>query len=297
VSEWFTDWPQRADRQYRLEGARGEFPVEWDRHQVRRVLANLMKNAEQATRPASHISVRIGWLGDPGFREDELGFPAGTSARSWVALEVADDGEGIAPGHAARVFEPYFTTRADANASGLGLTVCESVVRAHGGSVRIVSVPGEGTKVRLALPARGATNDAPCIKPEPPPERKKRVLLLEDEPLILQLLEQHLQRCGCESTATADGAETIARYREAMESGQPYDLTILDLSIPGGMGGAAAMETIRRMDPAVRAVVSSGYSDDPVMSRYIDYGFRAVLPKPYQPQDLIDLVRGMLSEP
>jgi CheY-like chemotaxis protein len=170
-------------------------------------------------------------------------------------------------------------------------------VRAHGGSVRIVSVPGEGTKVRLALPAKGMTTAVPVAKPEPSAERKKRVLLLEDEPLILQLLEQHLQRCGCDSSATTDGAETIARYREAMESGQPYDLIILDLSIPGGMGGAAAMETIRRMDPAVRAVVSSGYSDDPVMSRYIDYGFRAVLPKPYQPQDLIDLVRGMLSEP
>jgi len=296
VSEWFAEWPKRADRQYRLEGARGEFPVEWDRHQVRRVLANLMKNAEQATRPAGQIAVRIGWLGEPGFREDELGLPAGTSARSWVVLEVADDGEGMAPGQAARVFEPYFTTRADANASGLGLTVCESVVRAHGGTVRIVSVPGEGTKVRVALPGKVAATGALGTGPEPSAERKQRVLLLEDEPLILQLLEQHLLRCGCESTATTDGAETIARYREAMESGQPYDLIILDLSIPGGMGGAAAMETIRRMDPAVRAVVSSGYSDDPVMSRYIDYGFRAVLPKPYQPQDLIDLVRGLLSE-
>ena len=297
VSEWFAEWPKRADRQYRLDGARGEFPVEWDRHQVRRVLANLLKNAEQATRPGGQIAVRVGRLGETGFREDELGLPAGTSARSWVVIEVADDGEGMAPGQAARVFEPYFTTRADANASGLGLTVCESVVRAHGGSVRIVSVPGEGTKVKLALPGKGGATEVPGASPEPSAERKRRVLLLEDEPLILQLLEQHLQRCGCESTATTDGAETISRYREGMESGQPYDLIILDLSIPGGMGGAAAMETIRRMDPAVRAVVSSGYSDDPVMSRYIDYGFRAVLPKPYQPQDLIDLVRGMLSEP
>ena len=297
VRAWFAEWPQRPDRQYRLEGARGEFPAEWDRHQVRRVLANLMKNAEQATRPAGQIAVRIGRLGEPGFREDELGLPVGTSPDSWFMLEVSDDGEGMTPGQAARVFEPYFTTRADANASGLGLTVCESVVRAHGGSVRIASVPGQGTKVSIALPARGVATGNHAAKPELSPARKKRVLLLEDEPLILQLLEQHLQRCDCESTATTDGAETIARYREAMESGQPYDLVILDLSIPGGMGGAAAMETMRRMDPAVRAVVSSGYSDDPVMSRYIDYGFRAVLPKPYQPQDLIDLVRGMLSEP
>jgi PAS domain S-box-containing protein len=297
LREWFAEWPKRGDRQYRIDGGPGEYPVEWDRHQIRRVLSNLLKNAEQATRPGGQIALRLGRPGEPGFPEGELGLPGGVGAAgSWAVIEVSDDGEGIAPGQEARVFEPYFTTRAEANASGLGLTVCESVARAHGGVVRILSSPGTGTRVRLALPGRSVAGESVAAAPSPPPERRKRVLLLEDEPLILQLLEQHLLRCGCESTATMDGAETIARYREAMESGQRYDLVILDLSIPGGMGGAAAMETIRRMDPAVRAVVSSGYSDDPVMSRYIDYGFHAVLPKPYQPQDLMELVRGLLSD-
>ena len=124
----------------------------------------------------------------------------------------------------------------------------------------------------------------------------RRVLILEDEPLIRQLIVQNLEGAGCEVTQTCDGAETVARYHESIAQGQPYDLLVMDLSIPGGMGGAAAMEKIRQMDPGVRAIVSSGYSDDPVMSRYLDYGFRAVLPKPYQPQELRELVEELLLE-
>jgi CheY-like chemotaxis protein len=124
----------------------------------------------------------------------------------------------------------------------------------------------------------------------------RRVLILEDEPLIRQLIALHLTNIGCEVTQTSDGSETVARYHESINKGQPYDLLVMDLSIPGGMGGAAAMEKIRQMDPGVRAIVSSGYSDDPVMSRYLDYGFRAVLPKPYQPQELRELVEELLQE-
>lgn len=97
-------------------------------------------------------------------------------------------------------------------------------------------------------------------------------------------------------TQTSDGADTVSRYQDALASGHPYDLLIMDLSIPGGMGGAAAMEKIRQLDPGVRAIVSSGYSDDPVMSRYLDYGFLAVLPKPYNPLELRELVEQLLGD-
>lgn len=119
---------------------------------------------------------------------------------------------------------------------------------------------------------------------------------MEDEPLIRQLIVHNLKSLGCEVTPTCEGAETVARYQESVHQGQPFDLLVMDLSIPGGMGGAAAMEKIRQIDPGVRAIVSSGYSDDPVMSRYLDYGFRAVLPKPYQPQELRELVEELLQE-
>lgn len=121
------------------------------------------------------------------------------------------------------------------------------------------------------------------------------MLILEDEPLIRQLLLRHLETMGCGVTATAEGSETVRLYAEQLRAGQPFDLVIMDLSIPGGMGGAQAMEQIRRMDPEVRAIVSSGYSDDPVMSRPADYGFQGVLPKPYQPRELQALVEEFLS--
>ena len=124
----------------------------------------------------------------------------------------------------------------------------------------------------------------------------RRVLILEDEPLIRQLMSATLKSIGCEVDQTIDGADTIARYADAMEKGSPYQLLIMDLSIPNGMGGLQAMDQILQKDPQARAIVSSGYCDDPVLSRYLDYGFRAVLPKPYQPQDLQQMVETMLQE-
>lgn len=106
----------------------------------------------------------------------------------------------------------------------------------------------------------------------------------------------NLTAAGCEVTPTSEGSETVARYTEAFLSGKRYDLVVMDLSIPNGMGGAQAMEKIRQVDPGVRAIVSSGYSDDPIMSRYADYGFQAVLPKPYQPTELRELVTNLIAE-
>jgi CheY-like chemotaxis protein len=105
-----------------------------------------------------------------------------------------------------------------------------------------------------------------------------------------------LKSIGCEVTATADGTDTVARFEEAQEHEEPFQLLIMDLSIPNGMGGLQAMDRIRHIDPAARAIVSSGYCDDPVLSRYMDYGFRAVLPKPYQPNELKAMVESMLRD-
>jgi CheY-like chemotaxis protein len=162
----------------------------------------------------------------------------------------------------------------------------------------MISSAGEGTSVRMALPAVAVAETVVVEEREPvrvPEKLTRRVLVLEDEPLIRHLISQHLGLLGCETVETADGNETVARYREAMESGRRFDLVIFDLSIPGGMGGAAAMELIRKMDPGVCAIVSSGYSDDPVMSRHQDFGFRAVLPKPYEPSALREMAVRLLA--
>ncbi len=300
VQDWFSEWPKRPGIDYRMGVSGDTWAAEVDRHQVRRLLSNLMKNAEQAVGREGTISLRLARPQQVGLVAPDLGLPHGTALESWVLIEMVDNGEGITPENLGRVFEPYFTTRGEANASGLGLTVCESIARGHGGAVRLLSAWNEGTRLRVSLPATTAPAlpVVPFVPPveQPQPSGARRVLILEDEPLIRQLMVQNLQIAGCEVAQTTDGSETVTRYRESVSKGQPFDLVIMDLSIPGGMGGAAAMEKLRAIDPGIRAIVSSGYSDDPVMSRYLDYGFRAVLPKPYDPREFRELVEEMLKE-
>ncbi len=283
LRDWFADWPRRPGLAYQLDVPPQPCRAEVDRHQIHRLCSNLVRNAEQAQPQGGAVSLRLS-----------------AHAESLV-LEVADLGEGIDPETASHIFEPYFTTRAESNASGLGLTVCESIAKAHGGSIAVDSRPAAGTSLRVTLPIAlqpdpgevpaGARDMAP-----PTARRPRRVLVLEDEALILQLMVNNLSAAGCEVAGTTDGLETVARYTEALLGGRGYDLVVMDLSIPGGMGGAQAMAQLRQFDPDVRAIVSSGYSDDPVMSRHADYGFCAVLPKPYQPEELRDLVLGLLAD-
>lgn len=325
LREWFAEWPRRSGIEYTLDLPDAPCPAEVDRHQIRRLLANLFRNAEQAQpqtgsitltlhqrtpvpvaspeRPGNPPPVAEGTAADAGISTSTLTGNSALIPNSTLTLEVADTGEGIDAETLVHVFEPYFTTRADSNATGLGLTVCESITKAHGGLVVIESLPGTGTTLRITLPATapGIPGTPLAERPRefPPPDAHagpRRVLVLEDEPLIRQLIVSNLIAAGCEVTPTAEGSETVARYTEALLQGTRYDLVIMDLSIPSGMGGAQAMEKLRQLDPAILAIVSSGYSDDPIMSRYADFGFRAVLPKPYQPAELRELVTTLLAE-
>lgn len=275
-----------------------------DPDQISRLIGNLIRNAEQAISDSGHVMVgakRVARTNLPsGLFEADQG-----EQESYIHITVEDDGEGISDENRSQVFEPYFSTRQQANATGLGLTVCESIAKAHQGNLTIESRLGEGTIVHLYLPANASasvsttsTNPAPVAEePQPTaaPDRVKRVLVLEDEPLIRRLLVANLQGLGHEVDETDEGSVTIERYRDAFVDGQRYDLVVMDLSIPDGMGGAQAMEQLLKIDRDVVAIVSSGYSDDPVMSRYMDYGFKAVLPKPYSPEKLAELVQELLG--
>ncbi len=293
IREWFAEWPRRHGITYTLDAPEAPCPAEVDRHQIRRLLSNLTRNAEQAQPNTGSITLTL--LPPPVSAVAEV--PAATL----LTLEITDTGEGIDPETLPHVFEPYFTTRGEANATGLGLTVCESITKAHGGTLTIQSAPGLGTTLRVHLPATAHLLPAPVSErprdpTAPAAPRTRRILVLEDEPLIRQLIVSNLTSAGCEVTPTSEGSETVARYTEALLKGERFDLIVMDLSIPNGMGGASAMEKIRQLDPHVQAIVSSGYSDDPIMSRYADFGFRAVLPKPYQPGELRELVTNLLAE-
>ncbi len=286
--------------EYECEVQQGLPQVAIDPAQIRRVLSNLVRNAEQSQLNGGQVSVRC-YAPDlaelyPGEKplEDDLPPQVGR-----VVIEVRDQGEGITPENLSHVFEPYYSTRKAENATGLGLTVCESIAKAHSGSISVRSNSGEGTVVRFYLPVDSEAEEMDALglsrEREVVENTAPRILVLEDDPLVRSLITRNLSTQGFEVVESAEGSETVRLYQEAMGEGRTFDLVILDLSIPNGMGGVRTMEKLRGMDPEVVAIVSSGYSDDPVMAKPAAYGFTAVLPKPYEPADMLRLVRNVLS--
>jgi two-component system, cell cycle sensor histidine kinase and response regulator CckA len=299
--EQFFQHHSRAPRiEYRLEIVPNLPTLAIDPAQIRRLLGNLVRNAEQAQPNGGVITVRC-HPHDPGenypheLTTDQPMLPTG------ILIEVQDRGEGISTENLAHIFEPYFSTRKAENATGLGLTVCESIAKAHGGSISVRSEPRIGTSVSFYLPvdADGEEVDALGLSrafETPPQNTSTRILVLEDDPLVRALIVRNLTSQDFEVTETVEGTETVRAYQEARQNNRPFDLVILDLSIPNGMGGVRAMERLRQIDPEVLAIVSSGYSDDPVMAKPASYGFAAVLPKPYEPADMIRLIKSVLSQ-
>ena len=301
IDTFFTHHTRATRIEYRIEVQPGLPQIAIDGAQVRRLLSNLIRNAEQAQPNGGEIIVRC-FAPDhaemfPGEMVTDTNFqPSG------LAIEVEDKGEGIQPDHLPHIFEPYFSTRKADNATGLGLTVCESIAKAHGGSLTVSSEPGRGTTVRFYLPLDSDAEEADAFGLskvfDAPPESTAatpRILVLEDDPLVRSLIVRNLTSNGFEVAESAEGSDTVRQYQESVNQGRAFDLVILDLSIPNGMGGVRAMEKLRALDPEVFAIVSSGYSDDPVMANPASYGFAAVLPKPYEPADMLRLVRNILA--
>ena len=301
LAEIESDLERKRNITYTFEAMPDLWAIDADPGQLRRVVENLVRNAEEAMPAGGEIVVRAENAASGSAKRDSL--PAAMELETgadYVLLTVSDEGPGVADDILDKVFEPYFSTRGDANATGIGLTVCESIARAHNGGIALSSNGGKGASVVVAFPAPfGEPREGAVPAEKPAPVRKPgkpRVLVLEDEPLIRQLLVANLRQGGFEVAETGDGVETVARYIEAFDRGERFDLVITDLSIPNGMGGTKAVEEIRAIDPDVIAVVSSGYSDDPAMADPERYGFTGVLPKPYQPKQLLDLVRGLIGE-
>jgi CheY-like chemotaxis protein len=173
--------------------------------------------------------------------------------------------------------------------------VAHSIVARHGGILTVRSQPGEGTCFEFFLPAstRPASSQSPCIAP--PASVRGRILFMDDEPAIGRVAQNGLTRLGFTVTLVTHGEAAVDQYRCAIESGQPFAAVVLDLTIPGGIGGVDTLRRLRLLDPSVRALASSGYSDDPVMAEFARYGFRAAAAKPYRIQELADHLQRVLN--
>ncbi len=292
---------------YRLHWPDALPQVNADAEQLHQLLYELLNNALHATPGGGSLHLRgeLTKVQDGG----ALPLPGG----DYVRLSVRDEGVGIPEPQMARLFEPFFTTKE--NSRGLGLATCFLIARNHDGYMTVDSTPNYGTTFFLYLPvspasATVAPTPAPLeipmamrparMAPTPPAPaptpaltgtttgKARRILVMDDEAPICEIAAELLTNRGFLVETAADGAEAIRKYTAAREAGLPCDAVILDLTVRDGMGGRETVLRLKHLDPDVRAIVSSGYSQDPMMSRYRDYGFRGVVGKPYSLTELVD---------
>ncbi|MEJ5347309.1 MAG: PAS domain S-box protein [Desulfosoma sp.] len=261
--------------------------VDYDPAQISQVMQNLVINAHQAMPQGGTVAVKARNV----FVEE--GGDATLASGRYVAVCVEDQGIGIPEEHLDKIFDPYFTTKKEG--SGLGLSTAYSIVKRHDGHMTVRSRVGQGTSVTFYLPASSTeTDQAQAFMEEEPFRATGRVLVMDDDPLVRDVLSAMLQQLGLTSETTEEGAQAILCYKKALEAGKPFDAVILDLTVPGGVGGRDVIEKLRALDPQVRAVASSGYSNDPVMSQPQAYGFQAGIAKPYCMEDLQAVLRKVL---
>ncbi|MEQ8221812.1 MAG: PAS domain S-box protein [Candidatus Eremiobacterota bacterium] len=260
--------------------------VEMDEEQISQAVQNLVINADQAM-PEGGI-IRI--FAENVYIEETNELPLKTGR--YVKISVKDHGPGIAREYLTKIFDPYFTTKQ--KGSGLGLATTYSIIKRHHGHITLESRTGEGTTFSFFLPASEKDFDVEEIKH--PLKSHGKILVMDDDEMIRRLMPLLLPRLGYEVELAADGTEAIALYEKARYTDKPFDLVIMDLTIPGGMGGKEAIEKLLAMDPSVKAIVSSGYSNDPVMADCRDYGFKSVITKPYNVNNLGEILYKVLHE-
>ncbi|MGC1455119.1 MAG: response regulator [Nitrospirota bacterium] len=262
--------------------------IEADEGQLGQVINNLVMNADQSMPEGGTVTVsgeNVTLTADN---------PLLLKPGEYIKISVADQGTGIPEDNLKKIFDPYFTTKD--RGIGLGLATCYSIMKQHDGHITVESTPGAGAIFSLYLPASSARTapDAPETGREPL-RGTGRILVMDDEDIVRDVLYRSLTHLGYVVVSTHDGNEAITHYEQALKSGRPFDAVIMDLTIPGGMGGREAVIKLLEIDPAVRAIVSSGYSDDPIMAHFKDYGFSGVVSKPYTLKALSETVHSVIS--
>ncbi|WP_211530292.1 PAS domain S-box protein [Methanocalculus chunghsingensis] len=285
---------ETADFVLRGTGARPEIQIDqdlWsvdvDCGQISQVISNLVINANQAMEKGGVITIRAM---NKTFSED---FSSSDGSDS-ILITITDQGTGISQENLTKIFDPYFTTKKVGN--GLGLASCLSIIQRHGGTITVDSEVGVGTTFTISLPASKKVVPSNTCEYIDEDTSGGLILVMDDDEAILDITETILTKQGYTVITARDGNEAVQLYRDSTGNGQVYDAVIMDLTIPGGMGGKETIEILKKEFPDICAVVSSGYSDDPVMSSYQEYGFSAVLPKPYRGRDLLCLLQRVLEE-
>lgn len=265
--------------------------VKVDEGQLKQVINNLIINATQAMPDGGTIWVKAHNL---IFQQNELNDANGLATGNYVAISIRDEGIGIPPENLHNIFDPYFTTKD--YGTGLGLATCYSIIKNHKGSITVSSKVGQGTTFTILLPASleklQLKNEEEYSSDN---SSKGKILVMDDEEAIRATTVTMLEDLGYIAFPTSEGVEAINQYQQALNTEHPFDAVIMDLTIPGGMGGRKTIEKLLEIDPNVKAIVSSGYSNDQVIANFHDYGFSGFLPKPYAVEDLCKALQQLLN--
>jgi len=262
--------------------------IDADEGQIGQVITNVLINADQSMQDGG--TIRVACRNVAVTEDHDLPLRPG----NYLEISIQDQGDGIPEEYLGKVFDPYFTTKA--NSQGLGLASAFSIIKKHEGYIVAESTVGTGTTVTLFIPAL-ASQEISTERNEPEIlAGEGKILLMDDDPMILQIVATALEELGYQVALARDGRAAIGMYADACQSAQPFDAVIMDLTIPGGMGGKEAIQKLLEIDPKARVIVSSGYCDDPVMADYKSYGFSGVIAKPYCLTELSKQMQRVLHD-
>ncbi len=273
--------------------------AEFDEGQMKHVIKNLIDNTLESMPDCGSIDIQAeNFEIDSETAESISPFSEG----KYIKISIRDHGVGIPEEHLSKIFDPYFSTKEMGvqKGMGMGLATTYSIINRHDGHITVESEVGIGTTFTLYLPAHEKDfrklKPVEKLKPEKPAVLTGRILLMDDEKMIRNLSRQMLSRLGYEPETAKDGVEAIELYKKAKDTGKLFDAVILDLTIKGGMGGKDTVKALMEIDPQVKAIVSSGYSNDLVMTNFRAYGFIGALPKPYPTKDLKDILSKIIMK-
>ena len=256
------------------------YPVVADAGQIRQVIYNLVLYAVHSISDQGKIVITV--------KNSELS----ATGERFVQIAIKDSGPGLSDETMRKIFDPYFSP--NLNGSGIGLAASYSIIRKHNGNLMVNSKVGKGTTFHISLPAEEHAFPTKAVAKGEYHYGQGRILLMDDEESIRETTRASLEELGYLVEVTQDGAEAVQLYQRRKAEETPFAAIILDLTVPGGMGGKKAMELIRQFDSTAKAVVSSGYSTDPIMANFEDFGFNAVLSKPYGLEELSRVLKDLL---
>jgi PAS domain S-box-containing protein len=267
------------------------WPAEIDEGQISQLVANISINAAQAMPDGGRLFVRAS--NETAAAGNPMNLPAG----KYLRISFRDEGHGIPQENIAKIFDPYFSTRRAGD--GLGLTASYSIARKHGGIITVESAHGMGAVFSVLLPALPEAGASSCLSPGPgisAAGKGRKILVMDDESIVREVTANLLKHLGYEVRTVKNGSEAIAAYMEAGKDLKPFDAMILDLFVPGDLGGPEVVKTLAGAGEKVKAIAASGFSNETIMAKYRDYGFCAVVSKPYKIKELDELLQSVIGK-